>query len=341
MATMPRLTALRVTKRWHRPAPTGAGHGNRPDDARIHAHHHGNHANGAAGLPGHHGDHDHGHHGHKHGQADHYDHIGTPEFETHRPHREGRFYQFLMRYKFQTAIRLLPWPLEGRTVLSLCCGSGMDAEMLERSGAHVVALDISHGALLRARDRARAYGLSYHLVRGDAEHLPFRTGSVDVSFVHDGLHHLPKPERAVGEMARVASAGVVITEPADAALTRLCIAVGLVPELEDSGNEVMRFEASRLARVFGQLGFGRVRAARYLVKYGHPPAAWWGIFNHPLLFRLARSGFLFVGVDLLGRYGNKLSVAAVRTADTAPYDARALDASAPTRRTGKEKEKAP
>jgi ubiquinone/menaquinone biosynthesis C-methylase UbiE len=275
-------------------------------------HDHGRHAEVAGD------DHGHGHHGHKHGQADHYDHIGTPEFEIHRPHREGSLYRFLMRYKFQRAIRLLPWPLEGRTALSLCCGSGMDAEMLERSGAQVVALDISQGALLRARERARAYGLSYHLVRGDAEHLPFRTGSVDVSFVHDGLHHLPKPELAIAEMARVASTGVVITEPADAALTRLCIAVGLVPELEDSGNEVMRFEAATLGRLFGQLGFDRVRSARYLVKYGHPPAGWWRIFDYPPLFRLARAGFLLVGQDLLGRFGNKLSVAAARTTDAAP-----------------------
>jgi ubiquinone/menaquinone biosynthesis C-methylase UbiE len=258
-----------------------------------------------------------GHHDHKHGQGEHFDHLGSPEFEIHRPHRESRLYQFLMEYKLRRALALLPWPLTSRRVLSVCCGSGMDADLIERTGATVVALDISRGALLRAQERARVYGLHYRLVRGDAENLPFRSDSFDIAFVHDGLHHLAEPTRAIAEMARVACKGVVITEPADALLTKVAIALGVIPAREDSGNLVLRFDASALRRLLYELGFSGFASVRYLVKYGHPPARWWQIFNHPATFHVARMGFLLVGVRLLGRFGNKLSVAAVKPAPLA------------------------
>jgi len=258
----------------------------------------------------------HTHADHKHEQAGHFDHIGTPEFEIHRPHGDSRLYRFLMSYKFRRAVDLLPWPLVGRRALTVCCGSGMDAEFLERAGAAVVALDISHGALLRARERARIYGLHYRVVLGDAENLPFASGSFDVSYVHDGLHHLTAPERAISEMARVAREGVVITEPADAAVTKLAIALRLIPAREEAGNLVVRFEAGWLRGLFARLGFPRLASARYLVKYGHPPAGWWRLLDGDLPFALVRAGFLLLGVRLLGRFGNKLSVAAARAPGT-------------------------
>jgi len=254
----------------------------------------------------------HQHDSHKHGQADHFDHIGSPEFEINRPHGESKLYRYLMKFKFRRAAELLPFPLRGRSVLTVCCGSGMDAEFLERAGARVVALDISIGALERARERAAKYGLSYRVVLGDAEQLPFRTNAFDVSFVHDGLHHLPEPRRAISEMARTAAAGVVITEPADAFLTKLAIALHLIPEREDAGNLVVRFDAASLSRLLAELGFPASASARYLVKYGHPPARWWHLFDQPVLGLLAEGGLLFLGVYCLGRFGNKLSVAAVK-----------------------------
>lgn len=46
-----------------------------------------------------------------------------------------------------------------------------------------------------------------------AEDLPFEDGSFDVAFEANLLHHLPGPELAVGEMARVAREAVVLIEP--------------------------------------------------------------------------------------------------------------------------------
>ena len=246
-------------------------------------------------------------------QADYYDHkVGDHEFEINRPHGESRLYRYLMDFKFSRVASLLSRPLHGSTVLDICCGSGMDAEYLVRAGAKVVALDISDGCLDRARVRAERFGLTYDLVRGDAENLPFETGSFDYSFVHDGLHHLPQPERAIAELARVARRGIIVTEPADAAITMLLIRVGVMQPYEEAGNFVIRFRSDRLESVCRSLGFDRIRSSRYLVKYGHPPAGWWRRFDSELPFLAARAGFSLFGVAIFGRWGNKLAFVAER-----------------------------
>jgi ubiquinone/menaquinone biosynthesis C-methylase UbiE len=244
-------------------------------------------------------------------QADYYDHkVADREFEINRPHGESRLYQFLMDFKFTRVSRLLSRPLRGSKVLVICCGSGMDAEYVVRAGASVVAMDISDGCLDRARIRADRYGLSYDLVRGDAENLPFESASFDYGFVHDGLHHLSQPDRAIAELARIARRGIIVTEPADAAITKLLIRLGVMQPYEEAGNFVIRFRSDRLESLCRSLGFGRIKSSRYLVKYGHPPAGWWRRLDSGLPFLAARAGFTLFGVALFGRWGNKLAFVA-------------------------------
>jgi ubiquinone/menaquinone biosynthesis C-methylase UbiE len=247
-------------------------------------------------------------------QADYYDHnVEDPEFEINRPHGESRLYRYLMDFKFRQVIQLLGRSIQGSNVLIICCGSGMDAEYAARSGARVVAMDISGGCLARARVRAERYGVKYALVRGDAENLPFRDGSFDYAFVHDGLHHLPTPELAIAEMARVAQRGIMITEPADASLTKLLIRSRLMKPYEEAGNFVLRFHPHRLEPLCRSLGFDRIASSRYLVKYGHPPARWWHRLDAEALFQATRAVFWLFGVALLGRFGNKLAFVADRS----------------------------
>src|SRR6266576_529987 len=88
-------------------------------------------------------------------QIDYYDNqVADPEFEINRPHGESRLYRYLMDFKFSHVVQLLTGSFRGSTVLVVCCGSGMDAEYAARSGARVVALDISGGCLSRARIRS-------------------------------------------------------------------------------------------------------------------------------------------------------------------------------------------
>ncbi len=252
-------------------------------------------------------------------QADYYDHhVVDSEFEINRPHGESRLYRYFMDFKFGRVVQLLGKSLHGSTVLVICCGSGMDAEYVARSGGSVVAMDISSGCLGRARVRADRHGVDYMLVRGDAENLPFRDSSFDYAFVHDGLHHLPEPERAIREMARVALRGILITEPADANLTKLLIRSRVMKPYEEAGNYVIRFDAHGLVPLCRDLGFDRISSSRYLMKYGHPPGGWWRRLDAQMLFQTARAAFWLFGVALLGRWGNKLAFVAERSPAAAP-----------------------
>ncbi len=140
-------------------------------------------------------------------QQHYYDEASDPEFEIRRPHGCGRLYEFLIAHKFGTGLDVLGLDLAGQTVLELCCGSGLMTEALARRGARVTGTDVSTQALARARERARRYGFRARFQIADAEALPFRDASFDVVAVHDGLHHLDDPYRAIGEMARVARGG--------------------------------------------------------------------------------------------------------------------------------------
>jgi SAM-dependent methyltransferase len=245
-------------------------------------------------------------------QRHYYDEDCDPEFEINRPHHCGRLYQFLIGYKFRMGLEALGLELSGRTVLELCCGSGMLAEALAQCGAKVTGIDLSSAATARARERARRYGFTAEFLVADAERLPFPDRSFDVVAVHDGLHHLDDPYRAVGEMARVAREAVLILEPARAALTGMAVRAGLAEEIEEAGNYVYRLVPSEIAAYLRQQGFPHAAWRRTLMYYPHEPFAWFRWFDRAPLFWLFRS--CFWGVNLvLGRWGNKLALAGMRS----------------------------
>lgn len=89
-------------------------------------------------------------------------------------------------------------------LLDVAGGTGRASRALARDGLDPVVVDFSRGMLARAR----ADG--HPAVRADAGSLPFRDGGVDAVVVVDALHHLPDPERAVREAARVVAPGGVV-----------------------------------------------------------------------------------------------------------------------------------
>jgi SAM-dependent methyltransferase/uncharacterized protein YbaR (Trm112 family) len=247
--------------------------------------------------------------GHKHAQADYYDRGVAEEFEISRPNGAPEAYRWLLAEKFRRSIAGLP-NLRGATVVDVCCGSGMDAEMLARSGARVIAIDISEGCAARARARAERYGLDYLVVVGDVEHLPIRSASADISYVHDGLHHLDDPSIGLRELARVASRAISINEPAEALGTALAVKLGVALEREDAGNRVARLQPDEVARQLAAAGFD-ARAQRYLMYYKHEPGAAMRLASRPV-FRDVYRGGVTAADRILGRWGNKLQVTATR-----------------------------
>lgn len=258
-------------------------------------------------------DHDHGHShpsSHKDRQAAHFDRETAAEFETTRPHGTAPLYEWMLREKFRRAVAPLGERLDGTTALVVCGGSGMDGEFLCERGVAVITSDISLGAAKRARERARRGGLTLLSIVADVERLPAADASIDLVYVHDGLHHLERPEIGIDEMARVGRA-VSITEPARAAGTKLAVKLGLALQKEESGNVVIRLLPSDLAAQFASAGFRTLSGGRYLMYYRHEPGGIFRLLSRRGLFLVARSSWR-AGNAVVGRLGNKMTVVAKR-----------------------------
>lgn len=251
---------------------------------------------------------------HKAGQAAYFDRHDMAEFEIERPVGAASFYGFLLAEKFCRAIRPLGARLDGWTALTVCGGSGMDAEFLARTGASVISSDISLEAARRTRERARRHGVSIASIVADIEQLPFRDRSVDLVYVHDGLHHLEDPHIGLGEMARVARRSVSITEPTRAVATNVAARFGLAQVREESGNLVARLDPSAVSTDLQRAGFSVLRSQRYAMVYRHHPGRLFTLLSRPSLLTLSKRGWRAANL-VLGPVGNKLAIVAERRPD--------------------------
>jgi ubiquinone/menaquinone biosynthesis C-methylase UbiE/uncharacterized protein YbaR (Trm112 family) len=233
------------------------------------------------------------------------------EYETSRPHGTPVAHAELLMSKLRRGTRGLGSILDGGTALTVCGGSGMDAEFLARAGARVVCADISDGGASRARNRASRYGSDITSLVADAERLPFRDRSFDLVWVHDGLHHLENPRAALLEMARVAGRAVSVNEPARAAATAVAVRLGLAEVQEESGNQVARVRTDDITRTLESVGFRTLAAERYAMLYRHEAGPVYRLLSRPKLTRAGLAATRAVE-ELLGPFGNKLSVRAVR-----------------------------
>jgi SAM-dependent methyltransferase len=248
---------------------------------------------------------------HKQAQAAYTDRVDT-EFEVTRPHGTPRLYQWLLAEKYRRSVSAIEDTLEGARILTVCGGSGMDAEFLARAGGSVVSADISLEAARRTRERARRFGVMISPLVADVERLPFADRSFDVVYVHDGLHHLEQPLAGLHEMARVARGAVSINEPARAAATRLAVRLGISYDVEDAGNRVERIDPEEFASALRADGFSVVQIERYAMYYRHEPGAVSRLLSTEPFFAAALT--LLGGFNrAVGSVGNKSTIQAVRS----------------------------
>jgi SAM-dependent methyltransferase len=112
----------------------------------------------------------------------------------------------------------LAWmePLDvGMIVLDVACGAGHAAEQAAPYVRQVVGIDLTPALLHSGADRLRAAGANNVLLQqGDPTSLPFVDASFDLVVCRSSLHHIPHPETAVAEMARVCRPGgrVVVSD---------------------------------------------------------------------------------------------------------------------------------
>jgi ubiquinone/menaquinone biosynthesis C-methylase UbiE len=139
------------------------------------------------------------------------------------------------------------------SVLDLGTGTGRMLEMLARRAARAVGLDVSPAMLAVARVNLDAADLRHvQLRQGDAYALPGDLQRFDVVILHQVLHYLDDPARAVREAARALKPG-----------GRLVV-VDFAPHHE---------EALRERHAHRRLGFARMEVEGYLAEAGLAAAA--------------------------------------------------------------------
>jgi ubiquinone/menaquinone biosynthesis C-methylase UbiE len=106
--------------------------------------------------------------------------------------------------------RILDLVLGGRQPLDALdagCGTGFLSFELAARGHRVTGIDFAPAMLAEARRKAAERGVSIRFEEGDAEKLPFASGSFDLVISRHVLWTLPHPEGAVQEWIRVLRPG--------------------------------------------------------------------------------------------------------------------------------------
>ncbi|HYM23884.1 MAG TPA: metalloregulator ArsR/SmtB family transcription factor [Vicinamibacterales bacterium] len=136
----------------------------------------------------------------------------------------------------------------------LGCGTGQVTAAVAPFVAKVVAVDSSAAMLQAAKKRVHARGLeNVDLRRGDLEALPIDDARLDTAMMMLVLHHVPEPERALADVARVLKPGgrlvVVDMLPHDREHYR-----------QQMGHVWLGFSEEHVHRMLGE-GFSGVRVA--------------------------------------------------------------------------------
>jgi SAM-dependent methyltransferase len=147
---------------------------------------------------------------------------------------------------------LVDWPAAA-TVLECGCGTGRfwENDGLPRSITLTVT-DLSPGMVAEALERATAQGFRVEGRPVDVQELPFDDDAFDVAIANHMLYHVPDPDRAVAELARVLRPGGVLLAATNG--------YGHMREINDAVAEVFGGHAEALYEVFGiDTGEARLR----------------------------------------------------------------------------------
>lgn len=158
------------------------------------------------------------------------------------------------------------WPFgagKGQVMVDIGCSWGRWSIAAARAGFVPVGTDVHVDALAAATRVSRQLGARADFICGDAEHLPFQSGSVDCVFSYSVLQHLDKSKvrRIFQEISRVLQPGGVCLLQLPNAFGLLSIAQQLRRGFREakSGTFEMRYWThATICRGLEQAGFSKV-----------------------------------------------------------------------------------
>jgi ubiquinone/menaquinone biosynthesis C-methylase UbiE len=99
--------------------------------------------------------------------------------------------------------------VSGSVILDAGCGTGLLFNHVVAEAQSVVGMDISRGLLLMAKEHARKFR-NVHLVRADADQMPFKDACFSVIFAFTVLQNMPKPLETLEAIRQAAKPDALI-----------------------------------------------------------------------------------------------------------------------------------
>jgi SAM-dependent methyltransferase len=175
-------------------------------------------------------------------------------------------------------VRTLLGAERGDRVLEIGCAQGYWVNLyLRERVSEVAGIDIDRADVARAADFAARHpvqGVEPRFMVGSAEHLPIPDGEYSLVYIMDVLEHVPSPERAAAEAARVLAPGgrLVATVPGH----------WFGNYLDPHFPEHRHYRAEQIVRMFPDLRVVRTHQTGALWN------AFWGTYVRFVLSRLCR-----------------------------------------------------
>lgn len=130
---------------------------------------------------------------------------------TSQPVGTREFFEELAEYRFDK-LRYLPEVVDfpayqGKRLLEVGCGVGIDLMRFARAGAIVTGVDLAEVSIDLARKNFARGGLTADLQVMNGEDLQFEDGSFDVAYGHGVLQYTADGQKMVNELHRVLRPG--------------------------------------------------------------------------------------------------------------------------------------
>jgi SAM-dependent methyltransferase len=135
-------------------------------------------------------------------------------------------------------------------IIDCGCGTGHNIRLVLESYGHVVGFDLDEGGVAISR------ALGAHVVRADAVHVPFASGSFDIATSFDVMQCLEPDAAVVREMAR-------LVRPGGAVVVTMAALEMLRGDHSESWQEVRRYTPGTARALFVQAGL-RVERVSFL-----------------------------------------------------------------------------
>lgn len=170
---------------------------------------------------------------------------------------------------------------QGKKLLEIGCGIGVDSVQLYKCGFDLTAIDLTQEAIDIAQKRAETEDLKIRYMVANAEKLPFENEEMDYVYSFGVLHHTPDIEKSVDEVLRVLKKGgkAYIMLYATNSLVNLIHRVFKIPyespqNMKDHCPVVYTYDAERIKKLFHR--FSSIRVSKeYPFTYGFRRLTGW------------------------------------------------------------------